>query len=154
MVRRLFEGLEQSIKCRRREHVDLVDQVDLVWASRRGVGGVLAQGTNALDAVVARAVDLHDIEAASFGDLDTGIACAARIVRGAVLIGLTVKGLGENACRRSLADSARPDKEVGLGESISGDRVLESPGDVFLPDDLLEFLRSVFPCKDAVAHRR
>jgi hypothetical protein len=40
-----------------------------------------------------------------------------------------------------------------LGESPPSDGVLERPRDMFLPDDLLEFLGSVFSCKDAVAHR-
>jgi hypothetical protein len=40
-----------------------------------------------------------------------------------------------------------------LGKTLAGDRILKRPGDVFLPDDFLEFLRSVFSCKDAVAHR-
>ena len=154
MVGWLLKRLEEGIESRRCEHVNLVNQVDLVGATRWGVGRVLAQGTNALDAIVARPVDLHDIEATPLGDFDTGIANTTGIVRGAVLVGLTVQRLGKDACRGGLPDAARPDKEVGLGESIPRDGILESPGNVLLANDLLKFLRPVFSCKDAVAHRR
>lgn len=154
MVGRFLKRLEQGVEGRRREHMNLIDQVDFVGTARRSVGGILTQGTDALDTVIARPIDLHDIETASLGDLDTGIADAARIVRGAVLVGLAVQRLGEDACRRGLPDAARPDKKISLGEAISRDRVLKRPGDVLLADDLLEFLRSVFSCKDAVAHRK
>ena len=97
MIWRLLESLKQSIESRRCEHVNLVNQVDLVGATRRGVGRVLAQGTNALDAIVARPVDLHNIEATPLGDFDTGITDTTGIVGGTVLIGLTVQCLRKNA---------------------------------------------------------
>ena len=153
MIGRLLECLEQGVEGTATEHVDLVDQVDLEGAACRGVGGVLTQSPYIIHAGVAGGIDLHDIETPSFGDLDAGIADTTGIVGGTVRVGLTVQGLGENACRGGLPDATRSDKEIGLGESIPPDRVLESSGDVLLADDLLKFLRSVFSCKDAVAHR-
>jgi len=80
--------------------VHLVDEVDLEGAARGGVGGVLAKGANALDAVVAGAVDLDDVEAASLGDLDAGVADAARVVGRLALVGEAVEGLGQGYGRR------------------------------------------------------
>src|ERR1035438_836498 len=56
MLRRLLQGLEQRIERRRREHVDFVDDVDLVSGAGRRVLARLPQLANLLDAVVACAV--------------------------------------------------------------------------------------------------
>jgi len=154
MIGRLLECLEQGVEGTATEHVDLVDQVDLEGAACRGVGSVLTQSPNVIHAGVAGGIDLHDIETPSFGDLDAGIADATGIVGRTILVGLTVQGLGENACRGGLPDATRSDKEIGLGESIARDGILESPSDVLLANDLLKTLGPVFSGKDAVAHRR
>jgi len=98
MIGRLLKRLEKRIESRRREHVHLVDQVDLIRTPCRRISGILAQGSDALDAVIAGAIDLHDIETTSFGDLDAGIADATGIVGGTVFIGLTVQCFRKNAC--------------------------------------------------------
>ena len=61
--RRLLERFEQRVKRRGRKHVHFVDQIDFVAAFRRRVAHVVAQLAHVFDAVVARAVDLDDIEA-------------------------------------------------------------------------------------------
>ena len=152
VLRGLFQRLEQRVEGRGREHVHLVDEVDLVRSAGRGVGGVLAKRADAVDAVVARPVDLHHVETATLGDLDAGIAGAAGIVGRLALVGETVEGLGQDACRGGLPDAAGTDEEVGLREPLAGDRVLERPGDVFLAHDLLEALGTVFAGEDSVAH--
>ena len=65
--RRLFEDLEQGVERRLGEHVDFVDEVDLVRqrAAHRHVVGVFAQVANVVDAAVAGAVHLDQIERAA-----------------------------------------------------------------------------------------
>jgi hypothetical protein len=60
--RRLLEGLEQRVERRRREHVHLVDDVDLELALGRRVADGVAQVAHLLDAVVRGAVDLDHVE--------------------------------------------------------------------------------------------
>ena len=78
VARRLLERLQQRVRGRVREHVDLVDDVDLPPARRpeRGVGDQVADG---VDAVVRRRVELVDVERRAAGDLHAGRADAARL---------------------------------------------------------------------------
>ena len=69
---RLLQRLEQRVERRGREHVHLVDDVDLVLPVRRGVADVVAQFAHLLDAVVAGAVDFQHVQAAALGDLAAG----------------------------------------------------------------------------------
>ena len=150
MLGRLLQRLEKGVEGRRGEHVHLIDQVDLVGAAGRRVGRVLSERADTLHAVIARPIDFHHVKAASLRDLDTGVAGAARIVRRTVQ---TIQRFGQYASRGCLANPAGTDKEIGLCKTASLDRVLESAGDVFLTNHLLELLRSVFSGKDAVAHK-
>ena len=60
--RRLLEGLQERVEGPRREHVDLVDDPDLVAVAGRVVARALAQLADLLDAVVRGAVDLLDVQ--------------------------------------------------------------------------------------------
>src|SRR5579863_2298807 len=64
---RLFERLQQRVRCRRREHVDLVDDVHLP-ASRcreRGAGDEVA---HRLDTIVGYCIEFVDVERRALGD--------------------------------------------------------------------------------------
>ena len=152
VLRRFLQCLEQGVESRGAEHVHLVDEVDLVGAASRSVGGVLAERADALDAVVAGTVDLHHIEATPFGDLDAGIAGAAGVVGRPLTACLAIQRLGQDAGRGCFPDPAGTDKEISLRQPLASDGILQRPGDVFLPDDLFKALGAVFAGEDAVAH--
>ena len=59
--RRFLERLQQPVEGLLRQHVDLVDDVDLVPEAGGGVGGVLAQAADVVDAGVGGPVDLLDV---------------------------------------------------------------------------------------------
>ena len=61
MGRRLLQRLEQGVGCRRGQHVDLVDDVDL-QAARRSQGGPGDQVPHGLHSVVGGGVELVDVE--------------------------------------------------------------------------------------------
>ena len=69
MARRLLERLQQRVERRHREHVDLVDDVDLVASTRRrklhAVDDLLA---DVVDAGAACRVELVDVGMLSRGD--------------------------------------------------------------------------------------
>src|SRR5581483_5265740 len=108
---RLLEGLQERVERRLREHVDLVDEVDLVRraAGRRHVVRVVAELADVVDAAVARGVELDQVERASLGDgpargaLVTRFAGALRRVR---RVALAVDRLREQASRGRLARAA------------------------------------------------
>ncbi len=65
-----FERLEEGIEGGVREHVDLVDIVDLEACAGGSKGGGFAKGADLLDAVVGGSVDFENVEGAAFGDFD------------------------------------------------------------------------------------
>ena len=73
---RLLERLQQRVEGRRRQHVDLVHQIDLVAALWR-VLDRLAEAPDVVDRVVRGAVDLDEIGAVPARDLAAGAAGAA-----------------------------------------------------------------------------
>ena len=72
VLRRLLDDLEQRVEALRRHHVRLVEDEDLVPVAGGREDGALAQVAGVVDAVVARGVDLDDIQrpAAVAGQFD------------------------------------------------------------------------------------
>lgn len=62
MRRWLFESFQERIERSGREHMDFVDDVDFVFCLIGLESGTLDEVTDILDSVIARAIDLHDIE--------------------------------------------------------------------------------------------
>ncbi len=104
--------LSSALNAARREHVDLVDDVDLVAAA----GGREAHAADDLvahrvHARVRGGVDLADVRVAALGDLEAVVAGAVGLAGGALL---AVERLGEQPRRRGLAGAARPGEQVGV----------------------------------------
>ena len=59
---RLFQGLQEGVEGCRREHVDLVDDVDLVLPNLRGNPHLVDQTADVFHRVVGRGVQLVDVE--------------------------------------------------------------------------------------------
>lgn len=106
VLRRLFHDLEQGVEALRRHHVRLVEDEDLEPVAGGGEHGALAQVARVIHAVVARRVDLDDIEraAAVARELDAAGAHTARGVGGTLG---AVEAAGEDAGARGLAAAAR-----------------------------------------------
>ncbi len=66
VTRRLFEGLQQRVEGRLGEHVDLVDDVDLVLALVGRIAYLVSQVANVVDAAIAGRVYLDEVERAAF----------------------------------------------------------------------------------------
>ena len=107
---------------------DLADLVDL------GVGG---------------GVDLEDVHVAPVGDLDAGVAGAARIGGRALL---AVQRARQDARRRGLADAARAGEDERLRDPLRADGVAQRLRDAALPDDVIEPLRAPFASENLKGH--
>ena len=141
MRRRLLERLEERIERRRREHVDLVDDVDLVAPARRGeLHAADDFFAHVLDARAARGVELVHIGMCALGNQQAVAACAVGVWRGALL---AQQGLGQQAGRRGLASAARTGEQVGVRYLVLLDRVFQRPLDGLLPHDVFEYLRTI-----------
>ncbi len=146
--RRLLERLQQPVEGLLRQHVDLVDDVDLVPEAGGGVGGVLAQAADVVDAGVGGPVDLLDVGPGA--DLR---ARGAGQARGGSRPLFAVERPGEDPGEGGLADAAGSGEQVGVVDLPRGDGVGEGAGDVPLPDDLVERLRAPLPRERLVGHR-
>ncbi len=150
--RRLLQRLQERVEGALREHVDLVEDVDLLLrALGRDADGV-AQLADVVHLVVRGGVNLDDVHRAALLEGAAGVARAARL--GVVSLGQrrgAVDGLGEDARGRRLAHAARPAEEVGVGEAAEADGVAERLRHVLLADHLTEGLRAVLPRGDLVA---
>ena len=141
VLRRLLEGLEQRVERRRRKHVNLVDDINLVTAHRRGV--VHAADDLVADVVHAgarRGVELGDVGVLAGGDK---AALLAGAVRHLALALLAHEGLGEQARHGRLARASRAAEEVRVARLVLGDGAHEGLDHVLLADDLLKRLWAI-----------
>ena len=120
---RLFERFQQRVERRRREHVNLVDDVNLVLAAR---GGKLHAADNLLahilDARAAGGIELVDIGVHAVSYHAAILARAVRACRGAML---AQKRLGDKARRGGFASAARPAQKIGMAYFILRDGILQ-----------------------------
>ncbi len=139
---RLLDDLQQRVEAGRRDHVGLVDDVDLVPAARGTEEGLLAQLTGVVHTTVRGRVDLDDVDRSRAvpGQVAAGLALPARR-RGGTL--LTVQAAGEDARAGRLAASTRTAEQVRVIDPVVPQRLLQRVGDMLLPDDLGKGLRAI-----------
>lgn len=149
MRRRFFERLEESVPRVVREHVNFVDDEDFEAVALRPVGKAFLESADVVDAGVAGAVDLLDVDVIACGDLDA---------RGAFLAGsggrtfFAVEGFGEDSGAGRFSYAADAGEQKGVCDAVSRDRVGQRGGDMPLTDEIFERLRPIFARKDDVAH--
>ena len=119
---RLLKRFQKRVERGRGEHMHFVDDIDLVARFGWRVARVFAQLAHLLDAIIARAVDLENIEAVAGCDLAAVVARAVRIDGWSLH---AVERLCQNACGRSFADAARPDEQISVRQPVLRDCVLE-----------------------------
>ncbi len=147
--RRLLERLEQGVERLGREHVDFVDDVDLLAQDRGLVPHRLGQLADRVDAAVRGAVHLLVVGRAAVADRHARRAHAARLGRGALL---AVERLANDPGERGLAAAARAAEQERVVDPAARERVPEGARDVLLPDDLCEGLGPVLASEDEVGH--
>ena len=141
VARRLLERLEQRVERRRREHVDLIDDVDLVAATHGGVvDAAYDLLANVVDARAGGGVELQHVRMLAGCDELTLLASAVGQVTCAAL---AHEGLGQDARHGGLAGAARSAEEVRMAHLALENRALEGLDHVFLADDLFERLWAV-----------
>ena len=156
VLRRLLEGLEQAVEGLPREHVHLVDDVDLLAASLRRDADGLAQVADVFDLVVRGGIDLEDAEAAAFLEVLARRTLAARFGGVGAVFGRrgAVDGFGQDAGRRRLTNTTRAAEEIGMGQPVEPERILEGLGHVLLRDQFMKQIRAVFARGDEVTLSR
>ena len=147
--RRLLERLEQRVERSRREHVDLVHEVDFVArVCRHVVHAVEDEVAHLVHLRVRCGVEFDHVQRAPLGDFAAhfllGIEVRLRPAR-------AVQRLCKNARRRGLPGAARPDENVRVRDAFLLDGVAQRARDVLLAEDIGKGLGAIFACENRVA---
>ena len=154
--RRLLQNLEERVPRLPREHVRLVDDVDLEPVRRAcGVHRPLAQIAGVVHAAVARGIDLDHVQVGGPGpDASAGLTLAARLARVPPFTASVgaVEGHRQDSRRAGLADSARAGQQIGVRNPVLGDRASEPRSHVGLRDEIRKAGGSVLPGECGMDH--
>jgi hypothetical protein len=105
--------------------------------------------THIFYAVVARSIDLDDVETVAASYLPTAIAFSAR--RDCRPFN-AIERLCQNPGSRCFADAARSDKEISVGKPILRHRIFQCARDMRLPNQIVECLGPILSGEDLVTH--
>ncbi len=141
--RRLLEGLEQGVEGGGREHVALVDHVDLPAGLNGGKARAFDQLTDVVHPGVGGGVDLDHIEGRAAGDGAAQLAAAAGFGGGAAC-GQAVQRAGQDPGARGLAGAAGAAEQIGGGDPARAQGVAQGRGDRLLAHQLVKALGAVF----------
>ncbi len=142
-VRRgLLHQLEQGVEALRRDHVGLVDDVDLVGAADRCEERLLAEVAGVVDTTVGRRVDLDHVErpGTATGQVAAAVALPAGVGHRGLL---AVERAGQDPGAGRLATAARTGEEVGVVDPVVRQRGPQRGRHVVLPDHVGERLGPV-----------
>ena len=139
---RLFQRLQQRIERRVRDLMRFIQNVDFEAVARRTIPRPFAQLADLINAAVGCRVNFDDVHRIAGANFCARLAHPAglrhRLVRRAA-----VQRHGQDARYRRLADPAMSAEDVPVRCPPLLHGVLQGPGNMFLADDLGEFLRTV-----------
>jgi hypothetical protein len=148
--RGFLERLEEGVEGALGEHVHFVEEVDLAGEVGRGVGDLLAQLPDVVDAAVAGGVHFDQVKGGAGEDGPAGIAGVARL---AIAELAAVDGPGEDAGGRRFAGAARPAEQVGVAHPGAFQSVAQRPRDMLLPDHGVKSQWSPLQIESLFRHR-
>ena len=96
-------------------------------------------------------VDLEDVHVTTLGDLDAGVAHAARIGGRTVL---AVQPARQDPCGGRLAHAARTGEDERLRDALGRDGVAQRLRDTALADDVIEPLRTPLAGENLIGRRQ
>ena len=143
---RLFQGLQERVEGVRRQHVDFVDDVDLVPRGDRRIADAVDDRPDVVDAGVRGGIHLQHIHVPGFHDR---LAVPPEFGHrdGRAGIGMAVADVVEPTCQdaggRRLADAANAGEHPGLGNAIGNERIGQGPHHGGLANQVVEILGAV-----------
>jgi hypothetical protein len=152
MGRRFLQRFQQRVERIFGEHMDFVDDVDLVARRHGGIAHRLDNLAHIIDAGMAGGVHLDHVDMPPLGNRAARFAHPARIDRRSALpvFANAVQCLGDQPRGRRLADPAHPGHQECMGQPPPLDRVTQRLDHRVLTDQLAEIARPVFARKDAI----
>ena len=153
VLRRLFQRLQEGVERRRRQHVDFVDDVDLVAGAGRRVAHAVVDLAHVVDAGMRGGVHFQHVHVPAFHDR-LAMHAEHRHVDGRPLhraVGqFVIQRAGENPRRGGLADAAHAGQDPGLRNPPGLERVGDGAHHGLLADQIVETGGAVFPRQHAI----
>ena len=149
---RFLQRFEESIESSLREHVDLIDDKDLIFACLWRNESLLHECLDILHGVVARGIELENIHRASFVESTATLT----LVAGLTVLGrvFTVNGLGKNTGTSRLSHTTRTAEKIGMRQFPRFHRIFQCRGQRILANHRRESHWPVFPCgNNIIVHR-
>ena len=147
---RLFQRLEKGVERLRRQHVHLVDDVDLVPSLQWRKLDLFEQVSDLVHAVVGRGVHLDYVHIGRLQKRPAGVALPARRTVGERMFAIDCAG--ENLRRRRLSGASRAGEKIGVRNRTLANLVGESADDVLLPDHRGKRIGAIFAIQRNVSH--
>ena len=120
----------------------LVDDVDLVFSLRWGIGYLVDDLTDIVHTVVGSSIDLDDIHAGSRRNRLTNTAFPT----GAVLCGVfAVHCFRKNFRHRSFTGTSRSGEQIRMADPVRPQLILQCRHDMILTLDIGKSVRAEFP---------
>ena len=153
MFGRLLECFQQTIEGCCREHMHLIDDVDLVAGTDRLIARRFDDLSDIVDRGVGSGVHFHDVDMAAFHD---GLTMAAHFLhidgRGVDFTGdLIIERSSENTGGGRLAHTANPGQHIGLSDAARRESIGKGPDHRPLPDHVIKACRPIFARQHAIA---
>ena len=149
MRRRFLKRFQQRVEGLLGQHVDFIDDVNLVATAGGQVAQLFAQFSYLVDAAIGCTVDLDNIQVGTLNDFAAGLAGVAGLNGGALF---AVERLGQQAGHGGLADAPGAREQVGVGHAAELNRVFEGTGNVLLFNNVVKGLGPPFSRRNLVPH--
>ena len=153
VLRRLFQRFQKRVEGRGREHVDFVDDVDLVAGARWRVTHAVVDLAHVVDAGVGRRVHFQHVHVPAFHDR-LAMHAQFRHMDGRALDRsirqFVVQRARQNAGGRGFADAAHAGQDPGLRNSAGLERIGDGAHHRLLADQIFETRGAVFPRQHAI----
>ena len=150
VCRGFLQRLQESIESCRREHVDLVDDKNLILAHLRRNASLLHQRLDVFHRVVGCCVELKDIQRALLIERLTTLALIAGLAIGRRI--LAVDGFGKDTCASGFSHASRSAEQIGMCQFATLHRILQCGGKSSLSHHRIERHGAVFSCRNNILH--
>ena len=153
VLRRLFQRLEERVERRGREHVDFVDDVDLVAGAGRRIAHAVVDLAHVVDAGMGCGVHFQHVHVPAFHDR-LAMHARHRHVDGRPLHRsvrqFVIQRAGENSRGGGFSDAAHPGQDPGLRNPAGFEGVRNGADHGVLADQIVEAGGTVFPRQHAI----
>ncbi|GJD76755.1 hypothetical protein CFIICLFH_5014 [Methylobacterium goesingense] len=154
--RRLLQRLQKGVERLLGEHVDFVDDVDLVARLRWRIADAVDDAAYVVDAGMRGGIHLQHIHVPGFHDRPT-MAAEFRHRDGGAGVGMSVADIVEPARqdpgRGGLADAAHARKHPGLRDAVGREGVGQGAHHGALADQIVEILGAILASEHPVGRR-